>query len=118
MLNSKILLNFKGVSQIATNLFHTTSVCNELRLLSRMRVVDNSEIGKKAMMEGKPPKIIHVYNKTHVGLLGDRVRTANIFTLVRYFKVSVVGFNGNQRPEKERNPRRPQAESESQGAQV
>lgn len=43
--------------------FHTTASLNEVRLLSRLRVVDNSEIGKRAMAEGKPPKIICVYNK-------------------------------------------------------
>lgn len=42
---------------------HTTACLNEVRLLSRLRVVDNSEIGKQAMAEGKPPKIICVYNK-------------------------------------------------------
>lgn len=73
MFNSSILSKFKSISQIGQNYFHTTPVCNELRLLARLRVVDNSEIGKKAMMEGKPPKIIHVYNKKRVGYLGDKV---------------------------------------------
>ena len=40
-------------------------------LLSRLRVVDNSSIGKEAMLEGRPPKVIHVYNKTGVGYLGN-----------------------------------------------
>lgn len=44
--------------------------------MARLRVVDNSEIGKKAMMEGKPPKTIHVYNKRGVGYLGDQVLVA------------------------------------------
>lgn len=43
--------------------FHTTSYLNEVQLLTRLRVVDNSEIGKRAMAEGKPPKVICVYNK-------------------------------------------------------
>lgn len=43
--------------------FHTTACLNEVRLLTRLRVVDNSEIGKQAMAEGKPPKVICVYNK-------------------------------------------------------
>lgn len=43
--------------------FHTTACLNEVRLLTRLRVVDNSEIGKRAMAEGKPPKVICVYNK-------------------------------------------------------
>lgn len=62
-------------SRINSN-FHTSSVCNEIRLLARLRVVDNSDIGKRAMMEGKPPKTIHVYNKKAVGLLGDKVLVA------------------------------------------
>lgn len=41
--------------------------------MSRLRVVDNSEIGKLAMAEGKPPKCIHVYTKTGVGTIGDKV---------------------------------------------
>ena len=76
MLNSSILSSFKNISRISTNFFHTTSVCNEIRLLARLRVVDNSDIGKRAMLEGKPPKTIHVYNKKRVGYLGDRVMVA------------------------------------------
>uniref|UniRef100_A0A2A4JA29 Large ribosomal subunit protein uL14m n=1 Tax=Heliothis virescens TaxID=7102 RepID=A0A2A4JA29_HELVI len=56
--------------------FHTTACMNEVRLLSRLRVVDNSEIGKRAMAEGKPPKVICVYNKKRVGYIGDRVLVA------------------------------------------
>jgi hypothetical protein len=42
--------------------FHTTNQANHLMKLTRCRVVDNSPIGKQAMAEGKPPKIIHIYN--------------------------------------------------------
>jgi large subunit ribosomal protein L14 len=38
--------------------------------------VDNSEIGKRAMMEGKPPKTIHVYNQKRIGFIGDKVMVA------------------------------------------
>ncbi|CRK92954.1 CLUMA_CG006577, isoform A [Clunio marinus] len=83
MLTSSIISNLRNISALSLNhvsqiksFFHTTPICNELRLLSRMRVVDNSEIGKKAMLEGKPPKVIHVYNKRRVGLIGDRVLMA------------------------------------------
>ncbi|UYV68945.1 MRPL14 [Cordylochernes scorpioides] len=43
-----------------------------------MRVIDNSAIGKQAMMEGKPPKCIHVYRKCNqrIGYLGDRILVA------------------------------------------
>ncbi|XP_004928349.1 39S ribosomal protein L14, mitochondrial [Bombyx mandarina] len=56
--------------------FHTTACLNEVRLLTRLRVVDNSEIGMRAMAEGKPPKVICVYNKQRVGFIGDRVMVA------------------------------------------
>jgi hypothetical protein len=50
--------------------FHTSSVCGHIIKLTRLRVVDNSEIGKQAMAEGKPPKCIHIYNKKGVGTVG------------------------------------------------
>lgn len=50
--------------------FHTSSVCGHIIKLTRLRVVDNSEIGKQAMAEGKPPKCIHIYNKKGVGTIG------------------------------------------------
>ncbi|XP_018787367.1 PREDICTED: 39S ribosomal protein L14, mitochondrial [Bactrocera latifrons] len=55
---------------------HLTSTCSEIRKLARLRVVDNSEIGKRAMAEGKPPRCIHVYNKRSVGYIGDKVLVA------------------------------------------
>nr|XP_033330427.1 39S ribosomal protein L14, mitochondrial [Megalopta genalis] len=54
----------------------TSTVSSQIIRLTRLRVVDNSEIGKQAMMEGKPPRCIHVYNKTGVGYIGDRVLVA------------------------------------------
>lgn len=79
-----MLLNWilpKAVSSVATKTIaskniHTTAVCNEIRKLARLRVVDNSVIGKKAMTEGKPPRVIHVYTKTSIGFLGDLVLLA------------------------------------------
>lgn len=53
-----------------TRLLHTTASCEHLMKLTRCRVVDNSAIGKLAMAEGKPPKIIHVYNKKGIGTIG------------------------------------------------
>ncbi|XP_073982734.1 mitochondrial ribosomal protein L14 [Rhodnius prolixus] len=56
--------------------FHTSIPRQHIIKMSRLRVVDNSEIGKLAMAEGKPPKCIHVYNKTGVGTIGDKVLVA------------------------------------------
>ncbi|XP_058057187.1 large ribosomal subunit protein uL14m [Anopheles bellator] len=66
------LFPFRAVSRT----IHTTPACSEIRKLARLRVVDNSDIGKRAMAEGRPPKCIHVYNKRHVGLIGDKVLVA------------------------------------------
>ncbi|KAJ9578114.1 hypothetical protein L9F63_025026, partial [Diploptera punctata] len=60
-------------------IFHKDCKCIlfcHIILLTRLRVVDNSEIGKAAMAEGKPPKCIHVYNKKRVGTVGDKVLVA------------------------------------------
>lgn len=58
------------ISQLHSKTIHTSGQCYEIQKLTRLRVVDNSEIGKRAMAEGKPPKCIHVYNKTGIGLIG------------------------------------------------
>lgn len=64
------------LNRISVNQLHTTAACFEIRKLTRLRVVDNSEIGKIAMVEGKPPKCIHIYNKVGVGKIGDKVLVA------------------------------------------
>lgn len=57
-------------SNLISRNFSRTSINQHIIKLTRLRVVDNSEIGKRAMAEGKPPKCIHVYNKTGVGTTG------------------------------------------------
>lgn len=63
--------------------------------MARLRVVDNSEIGKRAMAEGKPPKCIHVYNKQSIGKIGDRVLVA---IKGEKKKGILVGLKQKQRP--------------------
>ncbi|XP_015524231.1 large ribosomal subunit protein uL14m [Neodiprion pinetum] len=75
--------------------FHTTPVAQEIRKMARLRVVDNSEIGKSAMLEGKPPRCIHVYNKRGVGFLGDKVLLA---IKGEKKKAILVGLKQNQSP--------------------
>lgn len=65
----KTLLNIPILQNVRS--FHTTNSCMEIRKMARLRVVDNSEIGKTAMAEGKPPRCIHVYNKKSVGKIGN-----------------------------------------------
>ncbi|KAH8293326.1 hypothetical protein KR018_001076 [Drosophila ironensis] len=76
-------------------LIHSTPACWEIRKLARLRVVDNSEIGKRAMAEGRPPRCIHVYNKRGVGLIGDKVLVA---IKGQMKKGILVGLKQNQRP--------------------
>lgn len=76
MLFSQILPRAVASSSIFSKGLHTTAVCNEIRKLARLRVVDNCVIGKQAMTEGKPPRVIHVYNKKHIGYIGDMVLVA------------------------------------------
>ncbi|XP_017474687.1 PREDICTED: 39S ribosomal protein L14, mitochondrial [Rhagoletis zephyria] len=75
--------------------FHLTPCCSEIRKLARLRVVDNSEIGKRAMAEGKPPRCIHVYNKRSVGYIGDKVLVA---IKGQMKKGILVGLKQNQKP--------------------
>ncbi|CAH0560017.1 unnamed protein product [Brassicogethes aeneus] len=69
-------LNLQKTVSLAKNYLHTSGERYEIQKLTRLRVVDNSEIGKQAMAEGKPPRCIHVYNKTGVGRIGDKVLVA------------------------------------------
>lgn len=49
---------------------HTSATLQHIQKLTKLRVVDNSALGKAAMLEGRPPKCIHVYNKTGFGHTG------------------------------------------------
>jgi len=46
---------------------------NYIIKMARLRVVDNSNIGRAAELAGKPAKCIQVYNKQGIGYLGDKV---------------------------------------------
>lgn len=81
--------------QNLTRYLHTTTACNEIRKLARLRVVDNSDIGKRSMAEGKPPRCIHVYNKKGVGMIGDKVLVAIKGEMK---KGILVGLKQNQKP--------------------
>ncbi|KAF5272553.1 hypothetical protein FQR65_LT04892 [Abscondita terminalis] len=75
------MFNFKRVicSQFLLKLnrnIHLSPTNHEIQRMTRLRVVDNSEIGKRAMAEGRPPRCIHVYNKTGIGRIGDKVLVA------------------------------------------
>uniref|UniRef100_A0A8D8QSN2 Large ribosomal subunit protein uL14m n=1 Tax=Cacopsylla melanoneura TaxID=428564 RepID=A0A8D8QSN2_9HEMI len=78
-----------------SNLYHTTPCLNHVMHMSRLRVVDNSEIGRQAMAEGKPPKVIGVYNQNHIATIGDRVLLA---IKGEKKKGIIVGVKKHQKP--------------------
>uniref|UniRef100_A0A8B9E2R1 Large ribosomal subunit protein uL14m n=1 Tax=Anser cygnoides TaxID=8845 RepID=A0A8B9E2R1_ANSCY len=51
-----------------------TRACQAIQKLTRVRVVDNSALGNTPYH--RPPKCIHVYNKTGVGKVGDTILLA------------------------------------------
>jgi hypothetical protein len=57
-------------SNIFSRKINTSESFNHIIKMTQLRVVDNSQIGKEAMFEGRPPKCIHVYNKLGVGYIG------------------------------------------------
>nr|CAG4642249.1 EOG090X0MX9 [Eurycercus lamellatus] len=87
---------FSGsVSVLVSRSIHLSSPFNQIQLLTRLRVVDNSPIGKEAMLEGRPPRTIHVYNKTGYGYIGDKVMVA---IKGQKRKGILVGCKQNQKP--------------------
>ncbi|XP_011497147.1 PREDICTED: 39S ribosomal protein L14, mitochondrial [Ceratosolen solmsi marchali] len=64
------------ISFILSRQIHTSGSFNYIIKMTRLRVVDNSQIGKQAMFEGKPPKCIHIYNKLNIGYIGDKILIA------------------------------------------
>ena len=76
---------------------HTSAVRQWVCKQTKMRVVDNSKIGKEAMTEGKPVKCIHVYKKSKVmdGQLGDKILVTIKGQMKRGY---VVGLVAEQRP--------------------
>ncbi len=60
-------------------------------------MVDNSALGKEAMLSGKPVKCIHVYtkNKQMIGTLGDKVLVTIKGQMKRGYLVGLVAY---QRP--------------------
>lgn len=54
---------------------HLTRALNHVRSLTRLNVIDNSEIGRQVKEAGKKVKIIRIYNKSRhqTGGLGEKV---------------------------------------------
>lgn len=79
-----------SIGTVVKRQFHVSGCLSEIQKMTRLRVVDNSELGKRAMAEGKPPKCIHVYNKTGIGRIGNFSKLTNTSHTV-YVSFVVVG---------------------------
>ncbi|KAH9496159.1 39S ribosomal protein L14, mitochondrial [Bulinus truncatus] len=90
----KALLSVQKIPTATCN-FSTSQKLNEIRKLARMRIVDNSAIGKAAAQIGKPPRVIHVYNRRQVGYLGDKVLVTVKGEMKRAY---IVGLRQKQLP--------------------
>ncbi|XP_076067473.1 mitochondrial ribosomal protein L14 isoform X1 [Oratosquilla oratoria] len=75
--------------------FQTSSCCHEIQKMTRLRVVDNSTLGKAAMLEGRPPRCIHIYNKKGIGTTGDKILVA---IKGQKKRAIIVGCHQNQKP--------------------
>ena len=74
--------------------FSTTPMMAEIQKMTRLRVVDNSGTGRLAELSGRPVRCIHVYNKTGVGRLGDKVL---VTIRGKKKKAFIVGCKQNQK---------------------
>ena len=73
---SSILNNLKTVpTQIARN-FSVSAKVNHVQFLTRMKIVDDSQLARDGMTYKRAPKIIHVYNKKRIGSIGDKILLA------------------------------------------
>ncbi|KAG8189417.1 hypothetical protein JTE90_020231 [Oedothorax gibbosus] len=71
--------------------FSISPQTNHIMKLTRLRVVDNSNLGKQAMLDGKPPRCIQVYKKTGIGTVGDKILVAIKGLKKKAFIVGVKG---------------------------
>ena len=85
----------KNSNEIVFLFSSTSQSLFEVQKLTRMRVVDNSAIGKAAAAAGRPAKVIQVYNKSGVGRLGDKVLVAIKGQKKRAY---IVGLKQRQKP--------------------
>ncbi|NXT87322.1 RM14 protein, partial [Anhinga rufa] len=67
-------LSRRSVSHSFLSFASITGACRAIQKLTRVRVVDNSALGNTPYH--RPPKCIHVYNKSGVGKVGDMILLA------------------------------------------
>ncbi|XP_053316101.1 39S ribosomal protein L14, mitochondrial [Spea bombifrons] len=73
--NGGLRILVTGICRVATRQpFSLSASCAAIQKMSRVRVVDNSSLGNTPYH--RPPRCIHVYNKTGVGKVGDRILLA------------------------------------------
>lgn len=69
-----------------------TRTLNTVGLLTRMNIIDNSQIGRQVKEAGKKVKVIHIYNRTRFpkGGLGDKVLVTILGQMKKGFIVGCV----------------------------
>ncbi|KAK8729703.1 hypothetical protein OTU49_008279 [Cherax quadricarinatus] len=95
-----LMMNVKPILQLIVKCtrdagLHTCAPLQQIQKLTRLRVIDNSELGKSAMLEGRPPKCIHIYSKIRFGYTGDKVLVA---IKGQKKKAILTGCHQNQKP--------------------
>ena len=78
-----------------TFLCSTTPNLEHIIKLTRLRIVDNSTLGKQAELAGKPARCLHVYNKNHIGTVGDKILVA---VKGQKRKAIIIGVRQKQKP--------------------
>ncbi|XP_053202744.1 39S ribosomal protein L14, mitochondrial-like [Panonychus citri] len=104
----KTLLQSNPISTLLPSLIgkrciSTNQILDQAFVGTYMRVVDNSPLGKQAMLDGKPPKIIGIYRKPRIATLGTKVMVAIkglkkkgvVVGLLRLQKPGVPRFDSN-----------------------
>ncbi|WAR20022.1 RM14-like protein [Mya arenaria] len=61
------------MSALHSRTFRTSCCLHELRKMARVKIVDNSVLGRDSLLKGRQPRIIQVYNGPQLGRLGDKV---------------------------------------------
>jgi len=84
-----------NIMRIVCCICRTTAQMGYIIKMSRLRVVDNSNIGRAAELAGKPAKCIQVYNKPGIGYLGDKVQPCPLTYRTSGYHLSAVLHSSN-----------------------
>ncbi len=58
------------------NIKSESKVVNNVQFMTRIKLVDDSQLARDGMVYKRAPRIIHVYNKKRIANIGDRILLA------------------------------------------